>query len=124
MTILNNMIITIACLAIFIILMTGIFDEPAKTEEKAEEDDEILSDEEMEEILLEDGEFSYDNYDEVCCPECGEYLGIGVTKCSSCGYNNSDENQVCPNCGRQIEDKVDFCTYCDYEFDNNNEENN
>jgi 4-hydroxy-3-methylbut-2-en-1-yl diphosphate synthase IspG/GcpE len=82
------------------------------------EDTELVSDDEICEELLEDGEFSYDNYDEVCCPECGEYLGEGVTVCNSCGYNKEKEDIICPNCGRLDEDHQGFCSYCDYEFKN------
>ena len=34
--------------------------------------------------------YMYENYDDVCCPECGEYLGKDVLKCPSCGYFKGD----------------------------------
>ena len=76
-----------------------------------------LTSDDLSEELTEDGEFSYDNYDEVCCPECGEYLGAGVEMCKSCGYGKTEQIITCPNCGRTDEDNLGFCTYCDFEFD-------
>ncbi len=73
--------------------------------------------EELVEELTEDGELSYDEYDKVCCPECGEYLGEGVTVCKTCGYGKITASIVCPNCGKNDEDHLGFCSYCDYEFD-------
>ncbi len=73
--------------------------------------------EELVEELTEDGELSYDEYDKVCCPECGEYLGEGVTICKTCGYGKITASIVCPNCGKTDEDHLGFCSYCDYEFD-------
>ena len=73
--------------------------------------------EELVEELTEDGELSYDEYDKVCCPECGEYLGEGVTVCKTCGYGKITASIVCPNCGKTDEDHLGFCSYCDYEFD-------
>ncbi len=99
----------------FVLVAFGIFDKPKETTEE-EEEIEVLSDEEMEEELLSDGEFTYDNYDEVCCPECGEFLGKGVYECESCGWGTEKLIEVCPSCGRENEDKLDFCTYCDYQF--------
>lgn len=114
---LDNRMLSLACVAIVIIVFVGKYiatDDEKVVEEEI--DEELLTDEEMEEALLDDGEFSYDNYDEVCCPECGEYLGKGVTVCESCGYGKSNIPSVCPNCGRDVEDDLDFCAYCNYEF--------
>ena len=111
---------------ILIFVLFGIFDE-SKPEAEKEVDENVLSDEEMEEELLSEGEFSYDNYDEVCCEKCGEYLGVDVTKCPSCGYskiaeeNDDSEDETCPNCGKPKDDGMSFCTYCDYEFNKKGE---
>lgn len=86
------------------------------TKDTEETDENVVSDEEMEDVLLEDGEYSYDNYDEVCCPKCGEYLGKDVTICEGCGYGKEKVPTICPNCGKTVEDNIGFCTYCDYEF--------
>ncbi len=122
----NSYIGTVLISVLICIILFGIFDEK-KPEAEKQVDENVLSDEEMEEELLSDGEFSYDNYDEVCCEECGEYLGVGVTKCPSCGYskdaeeNDDKEVDTCPNCGKPKDDGMDFCTYCDYEFNKKGE---
>ena len=87
--------------------------EQSNDEDKIEE----ISIEELEEELTEDGELSYDDYDKVCCPECGEYLGEGVSVCKTCGYGKITASFTCPNCGKLDEDHLGFCAYCDYEFD-------
>ncbi len=92
------------------------FSKPVE-EKKVEHNENVLSDEEMEQELLGDGEFSYDNYDEVCCPKCGAFIGQGVTSCKQCGYGKSDYPEVCPNCGKPNEDKLPFCAYCNSKFD-------
>lgn len=86
-------------------------------EEINESDDGSISDDE--EQLIEDGEYSYDNYDEVCCPKCGAYLGKGVTVCKQCGWGESEYPAVCPNCGKPNEDNLPFCAYCNYQFKKN-----
>lgn len=70
----------------------------------------------VEDELLEDGEYSYDNYDEVCCPECGEYLGKGITKCTSCEFDQ-EISTVCNNCGKPREENIDFCPFCDKDYE-------
>lgn len=82
-----------------------------------DEDFEEVTIEELQEELTEDGEFSYDDYDKVCCPECGQYLGEGVTVCKTCGYGKIVNTFICPNCGKTDEDHLGFCAYCDYQFD-------
>lgn len=86
-------------------------------EKEIKDDEEMLSDEEMEEKLLEEGEFSYDNYDEVCCPKCGAYLGKGVKECDDCGYGKLEYPKVCPKCGKVNEDQMSFCAYCNFKFE-------
>ncbi len=88
-------------------------------EDTCDSDDAVpeITSEELEEELTEDGELSYDEYDKVCCPECGEYLGEGVTVCKTCGYGKITASFTCPNCGKLDEDHLGFCAYCDYEFD-------
>ncbi len=94
-------------------------DEIESEEDTCNSDDEVpeISNEELEEELTEDGELSYDEYDKVCCPECGEYLGEGVTVCKTCGYGKITSVIVCPKCGKTDEDHLGFCAYCDYEFE-------
>ncbi len=87
---------------------------PKKKE--VEENPELLSDEEMEEQLLSDGEFSYEDYDKVCCPKCGDFLGEGVTTCNSCGYGYGKYPATCPECGKENNEDMDFCAYCDVKF--------
>lgn len=96
--------------------IVDFFSKPVE-EKKTEENEFVLSDEEMEEELLSEGEFSYDNYDEVCCPNCGAYLGKGVKECDQCGYGKSEYPEVCPKCGKPNEDKMSFCAYCNYTFE-------
>ena len=101
-----------------IFCIVDFFSKPV--EEKEEEINEnLLSDEEMEQELLDEGEFDYDNYDEVCCPNCGAYLGQGVKECDQCGYGKLEYPEVCPKCGKPNEDKMSFCAYCNYKFEKN-----
>lgn len=118
----KNKYISIVCLGVIFVLLIGLFDEKKEPEEDDGEDEEdVASDEEMEAELLSKGEYSYDNYDKVCCEECGAYLGEGVDVCPECGHvragsEEAEKTKVCPNCGKPIEDDVGFCTYCNYEF--------
>lgn len=99
-----------------IFCIVDFFSKPVE-EKEPETNEELLSDEEMEQELLDDGEFSYDNYDEVCCPKCGAYLGKGVTECDQCGYGKLEFPEVCPSCGKVNEDQMSFCAYCNYKFE-------
>lgn len=117
----NNRYILIVGIVALVLVLFGLFDEKKEEDTEKEEDSNVASDEEMEETLLGDGEYSYDDYDKVCCEKCGAYMGEGVDVCPSCGHVKSGsetakKQKVCPNCGRPIEDDLDFCTYCDYEF--------
>lgn len=105
----NNIVFTIV-LAVMLIIFVTIDDGVKK--ETAED-----VDPELEEELIADGEYTYDNYDEVCCPKCGAFLGKDVTSCSQCGYGKEEkEDIVCPQCGKVNEDGLDFCAYCNYDF--------
>jgi len=114
----NIMLVNYALLIIWALSVSGILND-TKTEKIYEEpENEVLSDDEMEEFILEEGEFSYENYDEVCCPKCGEFLGNANTKCPTCGYSKEDIQQFCENCGKLREDKIDFCPYCNTNYPN------
>lgn len=112
----NNINFRIVGAVAIIFCVIDIFSKPVE-EKKPEGNEFVLSDEEMEEELLSEGEFSYDNYDEVCCPNCGAYLGRGVKECDQCGYGKSEYPDVCPKCGKPNEDKLSFCAYCNHKFE-------
>jgi len=111
----NKKLISYACLIIFAFVISGIYDEPKPEKIEDIPDPDVLNDEEMDDFILEDGEFSYDNYDEVCCPECGEYLGKDVLICPNCKNANEDLPEVCQNCGKTREE-IDFCPYCNHYY--------
>lgn len=125
-----DLLVTVVCIVAAILIdnrnfriiavVVGIFciydffsKEPVK-KEKEDKDKDVLSDEEMEDELLGEGEYSYDNYDEVCCPKCGAYLGKGKTTCDVCGYGKQKYEEVCPECGKRNEDDLDTCAYCNH----------
>jgi len=115
---LKNMTLTFAVLIIWGIYISGVFEQSSEKVIEDDPDDEVLSDEEMDEFILDNGEFSYDNYEDACCPKCGDFLGIDVTICPSCGYNKDNQPQVCEQCGKVREDDIDFCPYCNRNYSN------
>ncbi len=110
----NYFPIQVGCLVIILISFVDIFYIAKNI--NIVQTDELLSDEEIEEELLFDGEFSYEIYDEVCCPDCGAFLGKNVNKCENCGYGMSIYPEICPNCNQENTDKLEFCAYCGEKF--------
>ncbi len=106
--------IALLFLAISLVIAMGRDKDEIDIDEK--EETQVLDDKEMEDVLLKDGEYSYDDYDKVCCPECGAFIGENVGECDNCGYGKPVEVQVCPKCGKQNEDNLDFCAFCNYNF--------
>ena len=89
-----------------------------KEPEESEDEEVEVYIENIEDELLEEGEFDYENYDEVCCPECGAYLGKGVTACGECGFGQ-ERDSTCSYCGKYLDEgdaDIGFCPYCNHSF--------
>jgi hypothetical protein len=100
----------------------GLFDFLKKdnaSDDTEDEAEECVLLEDIDEVLLEDGEYSYENYDKVCCPECGAYLGEGVRVCPECGHGKETRSS-CPFCGKPLDedDDIGFCPYCNNVLEN------
>lgn len=100
--------------------LDNVYDSEDYNEDNEEDiENECVILEDIDDVLLENGEFNYDNYDEVCCPKCGAYLGQGVDKCTECDFGQ-EEPSVCPSCGKFLEEddgEIGFCPYCNNPLD-------
>ena len=98
-------------------------EEEAEKEEKEKlfaEDYEYGKGGENLEFLLENGEYTYDTFDDKICPKCGSTNIKDWLVCSECGESlvgEDEEKEYCPNCGDERNDESDYCQTCGYRFD-------